>query len=267
MSNSEKNRASKLAIGVIAAAVLFGCTAKEPDERDSGERELLLYCGAGIRPPVDELAEVFGREHNVRIVVDYAGSEVLLSKIKLTRRGDLYMPGDKHYVDQAAQENMILSQRPVCYFVPTILVQKGNPKEIHDLEDLLREGLKVGIGDAKTCAIGRKTKQIFAKNGIAAEQIERNAVFQSLTVNELGMQIQAKSLDAVIVWDAIARYYSDHGQEVVIPVGKNVISTVNLGVLAFTKNRPLADKFMEFATSEPGRALFKKHLYRVDHPE
>jgi len=250
---------------VVTASLLFGCKAEKPE--DSTAKELLLYCGAGIRPPVQEIAEAFESEHGVKVVTDYAGSEVLLSKIKLARRGDLYMPGDKHYVEQAAAEGMILSQQSVCYFVPTILVRKGNPKNIRGLQDLLKNGLKLGLGDAKACAIGRKTKQIFAKNNIAWEDVEKNVAFQSLTVNELGMQIQAGSLDAVIVWDAIARYYSEHGTEVPIPVEQNVISTVNIGILTFTKDRSLAGQFVEFAASERGQSIFKQHNYRTEPPQ
>jgi len=244
---------------------LAGC--KGDKSGDSAPKELLLYCGAGIRPPVQQIVEAFEAEHGVKIIADYAGSEVLLSKIKLTKRGDLYMPGDKHYVDQAAREGMILSQQSLCYFVPTILVQKGNPKNIRNLNDLLKAGVKLGVGDAKACAIGRKTEQIFTKNGIAWADVEKNIAFQSLTVNELGMQIQTSSLDAVIVWDATARYYSDYGTEVPIPVGQNVISTVNIGVLSFTPNRSTADEFVKFAASARGQAIFQEHNYRTDPPQ
>lgn len=255
-----------LAVIVVAAVLLAGCESKESEEEQAAEKELLLYCGAGIRPPAAELAETFGREHNVKIITDYAGSEVLLSKIKLVRRGDLYMPGDKHYIQQADREGMIYSSQKVCYFIPTILVQKGNPKKIRGLEDLLKTGVKLGLGDPRACAIGRKTKKIFAKNNIEWAEVEKNLKFQSLTVNELGMQVQAKALDAVIVWDAIAKYYSEHGEEVPIPPEQNVISTVDIGVLAFTQNRPMAEKFVDFAASPQGQAIFKKHLYTVDAP-
>lgn len=252
---------------VTIAFLLLGCNNKTPEELDAGAKELLLYCGAGIRPPVQQIAETFEREHGVKIVADYAGSEVLLSKIKLARQGDLYMPGDEYYVDQAAAEGMILSQKPVCYFVPTILVQKGNPKKISRLQDLLVPGLRLGLGDARTCAVGRAAKEIFAKNNIAWGDVEENLAFQSLTVNELGMQIQAGSLDAVIVWDAMARYYSEHGTEVSIPADQNVISTVDIGVLSFTKNRPLAEEFVEFVTSQRGGDIFRKHNYTVELPK
>jgi len=251
-------------LAVIAAAVICGCNSKNPHQADTEPNELLLYCGAGLHPVADELAAVFESQYGVKIVTDYAGSEVLLSKIKLLRKGDLYMPGDKEYVDQAANEDMILTRNSVCYFVPVILVQKGDPKNIARLHDLLRPGLKVGLGDAKACAVGRQTRQILSKNNIAWQDIEKNVAFQSLTVNELGMQIQAKALDAVIVWDAIAWYYADHGTAISIPPEQNIISTVDVGVLAFTENRSLAEKFVEFAASDEGSAVFAKHHYTVE---
>jgi len=229
--------------------------------------ELLIFVGAGIRPPVDELAQLFAEENNVDVVPDYAGSEVLIGKIKLGKRGDVYMPGDKHYVDIAAEAGMIRSQEPVCYFVPTILVQEGNPKGITGLADLVKPGVKLGLGDEKACAIGRKCRKIFQKNDIPWNEVEKNLQFQSMTVNELGMQIQADNLDAVIVWDAVAAYYTEHGDEVPIPREQNVISTVEAGVLTFSKHPELAGQFIDLARSQRGREIFKRHGYRVDPPE
>lgn len=260
-------RVATLAAALAIAALLVGCGKEQPTgESRSQPVELLLYCGAGLRPVADELIRVFDSAHHTRIVADYAGSEVLLAKMKLIRKGDLYMPGDKQYVDQAAQAQMVLSQTPVCYFVPTILVQKDNPKNIQSLHDLTRPGLKIGFGDPQACAIGKQTRQLLDKNHIAWPDIEKNVAFQSLTVNELGLQIQAKALDAVIVWDAIAKYYQDNGTEIAIPAPMNVISTVDIAVLNFTQNRSLAEQFAQFAASEQGRAILVKHHYTVTLP-
>ena len=254
-----------LAAIIIPAVLFIGCDDKEDGQ--SSPKELLLYCGAGIRPPADELIETFEHEYGINISPDYAGSEILLSKIKLIQQGDLYMPGDKHYVEQAAQADMILSQRSVCYWVPTILVRKGNPKEIRGLNDLLQPGIKLGLGDSEACAIGRISKKILEKNNIKWEDIQKKLAFKSFTVNELGMQIQAQALDAVIVWDATARYYSEHGDEIPIAIENNVISTVDIGVLKFTKHQELAEKFVDFVTSEKGKAILKKHNYSTRPPE
>jgi len=236
---------------VLATLILFslGC----------GARPLRLYCGAGIKPPVEELVEEFCRRHDVDIECDYAGSEVLISRIKLSGRGDLYMPGDVHYVELAEKEGLIASKKTVCYFVPVILVQKGNPKNIHTLEDFTRPDVNVGLGDPKACAIGRKCAKIFAKNNISEEDV--NVKFRSPTVSILTDHIKIGSLDAVIVWDAVAAYALDEGEIVPIPREKNIISTVAIGALKSSQHPDIAEKLVAEMTSDRGREVFQKHHY------
>jgi len=259
----------RLSALLILSFALFasGCEDRSVSETGKPPKSLLVFCGAGLRPPVAEIIEAFETATGAQVEADYAGHQDLLSKIKLRGEGDIYVPGDKHYVDLAAKEGMILSQLPVCYFVPTILVQKGNPKAIHSLQDLLAPGIRLGLGNPRACAIGKKSKKLFEKNLIPWQEVERNLCFLSATVNELGMQIQAQSLDAVIVWDAIAKYYEPHGDEVQIPPQRNVTSTVDAGILKFTRNKPLAEEFIKFMSSGSGREIFRKHGYRVDRPE
>ena len=73
-------------------------------------------------------------------------------------------------------------------------------------------------------------------------------------------------MDAVIVWDAIANQYLDHGELIEIPPVENVVSTVPVGILGFSSHKSLARSFAEFAASDEGKAIFRKHNYRVDPP-
>jgi molybdate transport system substrate-binding protein len=252
---------------VVFAGGIAGCQrdpASTPDSRE--QPTLLMFCGAGIQSPVSEIVEAFNHSHECSIEVDYAGSEVLLSRIKLKEKGDLYMPGDQSYVEIAAEAGMIESSIAACFFVPAILVAKGNPKNIVSLHDLTRPGIRLGLGDANACAIGRQSRKIFARNNIPWANVEKSLAFQSMTVNELGIQIQTGSLDAVIVWDAVANQYLDQGELVEIPLEQNIISTVPVGVLKYSRHKDLARQFAEFAASDPGHSIFRKHHYRVDSP-
>jgi len=243
---------------LLLAALLgpfSGCGAEPPK----------LYCGAGIRPPVAELAAEFSLQHGTTIQCDYAGSEVLLSRIKLTRHGDLYMPGDVHYVEQAEKEGLVASSKTVCYFVPVILVAKDNPEEILTLADLGRPGIRVGLGDPEACAIGRLCSRIFEKNGIDEEGID--VKYRSPTVNDLGNHIKLGSLDAAIVWDAVAACFAESSDVVPIPVQENIISTVAVGVLKSSPHPELAGKFVDFITSPRGKEIFAKHHYTTQPPE
>ncbi len=247
---------------VFAALLACGCAKQEK------EKPLLyLYCGAGIRPPVSEMVAEFERKQGVKMECDYAGSEVLLSRIKLSRRGDLYMPGDARYVEQARREGLILSSVDACYWIPVIVVQKGNPKGIESVADLTKPGLRVGLGDPTACAIGKISARVLKKNNIAEEDIEPNIVFRSLTVNELGVHIKTGKIDAAIVWDGIANLYADVGDVVRIPPEQNVVSTVPLAVLKFSQHPELAKKFQQFVTSQRGKEIFAKYGYTTERPE
>jgi molybdate transport system substrate-binding protein len=228
---------------------------------------LLLYSGAGLREPVAELAETFGSRHGVKIETDYAGSEVLLSRIKLTGQGDLYLPGDVYYVEQAEAENLVAEKATVCYLVPVILVQKGNPKGIRTVKDLLQAGVKLGLGDAQACAIGRNCEQIFQRAGVSAESLAEHVAFRALTVNELGTDVAVGALDAAIVWDAVAASFADKTDAVAIPAEQNAVSTVAVGVLRSSRHPDLAQQFVAFLTSPEASAIFAKHHYTTSPPE
>jgi molybdate transport system substrate-binding protein len=250
-----------LGLAVPLLALLGGCGTKS-----APPGELLLYCGAGLKPPVAEIIEAFEAKTGARVAADYAGGDHLLAKLRASGRGDLFLPGDDLYLDQAAAHGFVAARRTLCYFVPTILVRKGNPKGIRAPADVCAPGIKLGLGDPSACAIGKQSRLLFEKNGVPWETARAGCVFQSLTVNELGMQIQAGALDAVIVWDAVAQYYERHGDEVPIPIERNVVSEVALAVLSSSRQRDLAEAFLAFAASEAGRALFVKHRYRVERP-
>ena len=61
-----------LSVCLLLLPLLVGCGSNE-------EKTLKLYSGAGIRPPVHEIANAFGERHGVVVQCDYNGSEILLA--------------------------------------------------------------------------------------------------------------------------------------------------------------------------------------------
>jgi len=228
---------------------------------------LLAYVGAGLKPAVDDLVKAFGEKTGITVLCDYGGSGMLISRLRLSRRGDLFMPGDLWYVELAEKEDLIASKASVCYFVPVILVQKGNPKNIAGLADLVRPGVRLGLGNPKACQVGRTSEALFAKNAIPAEAVAGNLVFSSVTVNELGLQVTMGQLDATIVWDAVAAFYAGKADVVPIPPAQNEISNVAVGVLKCSQQPAAAQKFVDFLGGPEGQAIFHKHQYRTEPPK
>ncbi|MGM0771100.1 MAG: substrate-binding domain-containing protein, partial [Halobacteriota archaeon] len=81
-----------------AEAVLDEQTSKEP---------LLVYCGAGMRRPMDEIGELFEEEYGIPVNFNYAGANTLLTQMELTGQGDVYIPGATYYFEVAAEKGLI----------------------------------------------------------------------------------------------------------------------------------------------------------------
>ena len=77
-----------------------------------------------------------------------------------------------------------------------------------------------------------------------------------------------KTVDAAIVWRAIAVNLVAKGQAefVAIPREKNVFSNITLAVMTTSKRPADAQRFVDFMTSEQGRAILKENGYCVDAP-
>ena len=218
---------------------------------------LLVYCGAGMRKPMDEIGLAFQREYGVKIACNYGGSNTLLSQMELTKRGNIYMPGATYYIDIAREKGFISYQRKVAYHIPVIAVPEGNPGGIICLNDLAREGVKVVLGDAKAAAIGRLTKKILEKNKIF-DKVKENVVAYGATVNELVVYISLKQADASIIWKASLFGTEEKTDIIAIPREQNIIKIVPIGILTFSENKDIARKFVDFVTSEKGKAIFVK---------
>ena len=238
---------------LVSTPGLQGCGGEET-------KTLRLFCGAGIRPPVDEIIKLFKDETGIEVKPTYAGGGALLTQIQLNRQGDLYMPGDEEFISRAEGKGLISEKRDVAYFVPVILVQKGNPKGIKSIADLAKPGVRIAMGDPKACAVGGVTEKILKRAGIE-DQVKRNVVYTGVTVQELGNAVKLKTVDAAIVWDATAKFYPDSTEAIRIPEEQNVIARIPIGILSFSKHKKEAEKFLDFITSERARRIFEKHGY------
>ena len=227
--------------------------AKQPA---SGKRTTLyMYCGSGIRPAMDKLMEAFkAKRPDVRIDAGYAGSGCLLSQLIFARRGDLYMPGETFYMDQAKQKDFITSDKLAGYFDPVLLVQKGNPKQIAGLADLAKPGVSVGLGEPDACAVGVAAKQALDAAKLSA-QVEKNVKVRANNVNELGNYVKLKSLDVAIVWNLTAMQLTEDCDIVKLPAGSYKPSAIPIGLLKFTEHQAEAQAFVDFVTGPDGQKI------------
>lgn len=132
-------------LAVVGLSFLLFLVARPP-RSEAGNEPLLLYCAAGIKPPVLELAKRYESEYGVTVQPLYGGSGTLLSNIEASNQGDVFIAADQSYIDIADDKGLTAETLPLGYQRPVIAVSEGNPKEIAELEDLLRADVRVAVG-------------------------------------------------------------------------------------------------------------------------
>ncbi|HPJ30094.1 MAG TPA: molybdate ABC transporter substrate-binding protein [Methanothrix sp.] len=241
--------ASTTLIGLILAVnlAISGCAADD---------SLLVYCGAGLREPMEEIAELFEEQEGIEIQYTFGGSAQLLAQIELYQTGDLFMPGGRPDLESAMEKGFINETANIVYHVPCIITPAGNPAGIETLEGLAEPGVRVVLGDPTGPAIGKISKNVLERLGIW-EEVEENVVAFSGTVNELLIYITMEQADAAIVWEDL--FDPETMEKVDIPQEKNEIEVVPIGTLVFSEDGERAEMFMDFVASEEGREVFADH--------
>jgi len=257
MFKSKKSIFYVMVIAFISLLVIFAGTAYA---KNDSEKSLLVYSGAGLRKPMNEIGKVFEEEFGVQINYTYAGSAQNLSQLQLASEGDVYIPGSRYYYEQAAEKGLTVYEKDVAYHIPVIAVPKGNPGNIKSLKDLTKDGIEIVLGDEKSAAIGKVCQKIL-KNMNIAEDVNKNIVAKAATVNELVVYIAMNQADAAIIWEDNVKGVEDI-EIVRIAEENNEIKTIPICVLEFSEQEELAIDFVDFVASQKGKSIFEKHGFK-----
>ncbi|MBK8229738.1 MAG: substrate-binding domain-containing protein [Candidatus Eisenbacteria bacterium] len=256
---------------VLAAAVLFlnadveaGQHLAPPPSFAPGDQAFIIFAGAGFRLPLEEAARVFGDRNGLEIEASFAGSGCLLAQAELLGRGDVFVPGEEIYVDQARSRGLVGATARLAFLEPVIAVPKGNPQGIVRLSDLARPGLRLGLGDPSSVAVGLAAER-WIDDGLSspmAAGVRANVRTRALNVNELGSQLALDALDAAVVWNATLPLFA--ALEAAPVEGGWDHRTVIVGAtLNFARHPGEARAFLDFLSGPEGRAIFERHGYQA----
>jgi molybdate transport system substrate-binding protein len=220
---------------------------------------LLVFAGAGLRVPLDEIGTRFTAEYGIEVVYDYEGSGRLGNKILAGQKPDLFIPGGQNWAKMLKEKGHVTRYRTVAFHVP-VMVTPLNTNKVNQLQDFMKKDVRLALGDAAACAIGKADAFIFEKAGL--DETKMNIVARGVTVNQLVSWIENKNADASIVWEADARQ-SKKMRMIPIPENFNHIEVIPVCEMANPPHPQASEKYANFLLGE-GRNIFKAHGFTVN---
>ena len=182
--------------------------------------EITFFCGAVNRRAIEPVIDAFQKREGVVVNTVYDGCGILTGRMgtivnqdQSSGFPDVYMACDRYYLDnvqQWFQEDVNVSQTEIVLVVP-----KGS-EQVKTLEDILKPGIRVSIGEPDQCTIGALTRRLLQQVDLYDRLKEKQANPSEVVVE--------KSSSALIVPDVITGHVDvaiayrndvqDHGDKV-----------------------------------------------------
>lgn len=224
---------------------------------------LLIFAGAASKPVLEEVTENFENENGVKININFGGSGALLSQMKLTRKGDIYIPGSHDFMEKAKMEKLVLpeTEEKIADLVPSICVSPDNPKKINSLEDLANKGVRIGIGEPQTVCVGLYAVEIIEGSGLK-EKIMPNIVAYAESCEKTAYLIVMKNVDAIFGWSVFENWAPDKIKSIPIePKYLKRTAYIPAALSVYCKSKELALRYIQYLKSPECRKIFKENGY------
>ena len=278
----KRNVLGILLAGAIGAALITGCGAASsgiagssapqqtqesaPEDGDAGKsaaytpdltgHTLMIYCGAGMTKPFQEIADSFKAATGCEMNVTYANAGQIQSQITTSEEGDMFIAGSAEELKPV--ESYVSESKALVKHIPVLAVQSGNPKNITSLAGLAEEDVSLIIGDIDSTPIGKIAKKSLTDAGIFDKvQIEASTA----TAPQMATAIAAGEADAAIIWKENC---DAQGVEIVDNSGlEDYIKTIPAASLSCSADHDARQAFLAYLNSGDVQEIWLKYGYEI----
>ena len=278
----KRNVLGILLAGAIGAALITGCGAASsgtagssapqqtqesaPEDGEAGKsaantpdltgHTLMIYCGAGMTKPFQEIADSFKAATGCEMNVTYANAGQIQSQITTSEEGDMFIAGSAEELKPV--ESYVSESKALVKHIPVLAVQSGNPKNITSLAGLAEEDVSLITGDIDSTPIGKIAKKALTDAGIFDKvQIEASTA----TAPQMATAIAAGEADAAIIWKENC---DAQGVEIVDNSGlEDYIKTIPAASLSCSADHDARQAFLDYLNSGDVQEIWLKYGYEI----
>ncbi len=245
---------------LLALAALTGAAWVTFKPSHESATPLTVYCAAGLKKPVEEIALAYQKETGTEVRLQYGGTGTLLSQIKIAKQGDLFIAADEGSLADAKKMGVTREEFQLVKQTPVLAVAKGNPKHITSLESLKGSEIKLALPNPEAASIGRVAKRLL---GPEWDALAAKAAVMKPSVTEIAADLSLGAVDAAIVWDSTVPQFKEL-EAVKLPELAKHEEFATAAVLSFGQQPAEAMRFARYlAAPEKGAAIFQQHGFKV----
>jgi len=249
-------RVMVLVLAVMVLLIAFGGCA------EGEQKTITAFCGSASKPAMEEAAQAFKETAGIEVYLNFGGSGTVLSQMKVSKSGDLYIPGSPDYMAIAEEDGVVdpESVKIISYLVPAILVQEGNTKNIQSLSDLAKPGIEIGIGNPEAVCVGLYAYEILEYNNLLAE-VKPNIVTHAESCSKTASLVALKSVDAILGWRVFSYWHDNIDVVYLEPEQIPRLSYIPGAISTYTEDRESSQKLLDFLVSPQGQGIFSNWGY------
>ena len=250
---------------ILLAAVMIGVILStialwnRPQGKAPGE--VLILCGGSMRSAMEQIVERYKKATGETVLTSYGDSSEFCVQLQRTQKGDILVCHDP-FMPWAKELGLIDRSANVARLDVVIVTPPDNPKGIKELKDLAQDGLRLGVGDPKFSTAGEIVLEIL-KQVDYGPAVHKNVRLETRGHQALCTNVQMGTLDAAIVWNAVASTYRDKLK--IIPISKANIPAISLepykksdlrninvaiGITTYGKGNDRVKRFYDFAIAQ-----------------
>ena len=253
-SSVSASTAESTATSAAASQAVSSQAASAEAAQDLTGQNLMIYCGAGMQQPFEEIAAAFSEETGCEMNVTYANAAQLQTQITQSQEGAFFIAGSADEVKPV--EEYVVSSTDLVKHIPVLAVAEGNPKGITGIADLAREDVTTVTGDAEATPIGKIAKKAFQDFGVT-DQVTLAAT--TTTAPQLATVIALGEADAAIIWKENC---NTEGVEICQTTDLDkYVKTVPAARLSFAADDPAADAFAEYLAGQETAGIWAEYGY------
>ncbi|SDK17346.1 molybdate ABC transporter substrate-binding protein [Streptomyces indicus] len=244
-----RTAAAALTAALLVPLAACGSEASGGTKDEAGKKtELTVLAAASLTDVFKTAGAAYEKAHpGTTLKFSFAGSQDLAAQVKQGAPADALVTADEKTMDGLSDDtgspSVIARNRLV------IATAKGNPKNIKELKDLEKSGLKVVLA-APEVPVGRYSEQVLERQGLTVKPVS-----QEPNVRAVLSKVELGEADAGIVYKTDITAADGKAEGIDIPDDQNAVAAYPAATLKVSEHADAAAEFVKWLSGSEAQKI------------